>query len=331
MSSTNSTGDGPSLWLRLKPGPLVYVSVLVFVLFVSFFAHMRLNGVFACPADLYGGDHYLGHCESTAYGDYDHGAFWFGLEPEAVAYARSADVVFVGNSRMQFGFSAPSLGFWFASQDRTYYLLGFSHGETVNFLSPLLGELRPRARVYVVDADEFFTDFWSGPARDVLRGENTEARYRAKRVWQIVHRFVCGQEPRACGRAMAFYRQRETGAWRISGNAVGEPAPVDRERPLDEARVAQMRARATEFVASLNARPGCVIFTYVPPRESDRATVSALAATVGAPFVSPQVEGLRTFDGSHLDRPSAERFTRAFLQEAGPLLSRCLTDVEPSP
>ena len=75
---------------------------------------MRGAGIFACPATAYGGNHYLGYCQGSAYGDYDHGAVWFGLEPGVREAAAAADVLFLGNSRMQFGFSAPALGQWFA-------------------------------------------------------------------------------------------------------------------------------------------------------------------------------------------------------------------------
>ena len=34
-----------------------------------------------------------------SYGDYDHGAIWFGLEPAADAAAANAQVLFLGNSR----------------------------------------------------------------------------------------------------------------------------------------------------------------------------------------------------------------------------------------
>lgn len=308
---------------RLRPGPRFFSFVLVLVFIASFVAHARINGIFACPATEYVGDHYLGHCETSGYGDYDHGAFWFDLEPTARRAAQSADVLFVGNSRMQFGFSAPSLGRWFASQDRNYYLLGFSHSENANFLGPVLDELDPEPRVVIVNADEFFVDFWSGPALAVLRKDDALTRYRNKRRWQSVHRYVCERMP-VCGNTMAFFRQRETGEWILGGESVGEPAIADLDLALDEMRVAEMRGPALEFISALDVARECILFTYVPPRESDRATIESLAEAVGVPFVSPQLEDLRTFDGSHLDRDSAQRFTTAFFEEAAPLIRQCL-------
>jgi len=309
----------------LRPGPRFYSATLVLVFFTAFLAHTRVNGIFACPVTQYGGNHYLGHCETSGYGDYDHGAFWFDLEPVVRAAARSADVLFVGNSRMQFGFSAPALGYWFASRDQDYYLLGFSHGENANFLGPLLDSLQPKARVYIINADEFFVDSWTGPGRTVLHSEDSLSRYRAKRRWQTIHRFIC-ERAAICGNTMAFFRQRETGEWMLGGESVGNPAMADQALAVDEARVASMRGAALDFVSELGVPRECVIFTYVPPKISDRATVQSLAMAVGVPFVSPKLDGLHTFDGSHLDRSSAQRFTAAFFDEAAPLLQRCLEE-----
>jgi hypothetical protein len=66
--------------------------------------------IFACKASGYPSDRYISYCGATEYGDYEHGAFWFDLEPVAELSAANADVIFLGNSRTQFGFSTPGNG-----------------------------------------------------------------------------------------------------------------------------------------------------------------------------------------------------------------------------
>ena len=138
----------------------------------AFLYHMREAGIFACPATAYGGNHYLGYCQGSVYGDYDHGAVWFGLEPGVREAAAAADVLFLGNSRLQFGFSAPALGDWFADSGARYYLLGFSHNETAKFTGPLLTSLQPKARAYVINVDKFFFE------REIPAGGRGDARSR---------------------------------------------------------------------------------------------------------------------------------------------------------
>lgn len=128
---------------NLKFSPALYVLIILAVMAAAFLYSLRWNGIFACPANAYDGGSYLGYCQASAYGDYDHGAFWFALEPKAREAVASADVLFLGNSRMQFGFSSPALGRWFTANGFRYYLLGFSHSENVTFIGPLLQRLQP--------------------------------------------------------------------------------------------------------------------------------------------------------------------------------------------
>jgi len=53
-------------------------------------------------------------------------------------------------------------------------------------------------------------------------------------------------------------------------------------------------------------------------------TAGAVADALGLNLVAPELEGLQTFDGSHLDPASAERWSKAFLDAAGPQIRKCL-------
>ena len=79
-----------------------------------------------------------------------------------------------------------------------------------------------------------------------------------------------------------------------------------------------------DFLDGLGVPPDCVILTYIPSTENNRRLANATAAAVGLELIAPQGEGLRTIDGSHLDRESAEVFTTGFLAQAGPRLAECL-------
>jgi hypothetical protein len=43
----------------------------------------RADSILACQARGYTSDRYLAYCEAKSYGDYEHGVFWFDLEPRA--------------------------------------------------------------------------------------------------------------------------------------------------------------------------------------------------------------------------------------------------------
>jgi hypothetical protein len=112
---------------------------------------LRKYGIFSCQVSGYALDGYLSYCGATSYGDYDHGAIWFGFEPAATTAAANAQVPFLGNSRMQFAFSSKATPESFSSLAESYYLLGFSHFENYTFELPLLRKLHPRAKVYVIN------------------------------------------------------------------------------------------------------------------------------------------------------------------------------------
>ena len=160
---------------------------------------LRKYGIFGCSASGYGSDGYLGYYGTTSYGDYDHGAFWSGLEPAAGAAAAKARVLFVGNSRTVFAFSGKPTADWFSSLSESYYLLGFTHFENYTFEAPLLRKLRPQAKVYGINIDSFFDQSETGPGKAVMEDESARARYNQKRGRQTIHKAICTTFKSACG------------------------------------------------------------------------------------------------------------------------------------
>src|SRR5271156_6368391 len=121
-----------------------YICIVLVAALGSYWHWVRTRSIFACTADGYTADRYIANCNATGYGDYEHGAFWFGLEPPAQDFARDADVLFLGNSRLQFAFSTSATADWFSAASARYYLLGFSYFENMIFTEPLLRKIGPR-------------------------------------------------------------------------------------------------------------------------------------------------------------------------------------------
>jgi hypothetical protein len=299
-------------------------TLVILVVTISTGAYgLRDDGIFSCAASGYGSDWYLSYCNATGYGDYDHGAIWFSLEPEASSAAASASVLFLGNSRTQFAFSNKATANWFSSLSESYYLLGFSHSENYTFEAPLLRKLRPKAKVYVVNIDSFFEQDETGPGKTVMRDESAKIHYEEKRQWQKIHKAVCTRFPAACGNHGAFYRSRSVGAWLVTGGPFPSE-PVSYDEGINRNKVASYIASGQEFLPKLSANRACTILTIVPTVKTDIGTARALAAALGFELVAPELSGLVTFDQVHLDQESAERWSSAFLDEAGPRIQKCL-------
>jgi len=302
-----------------------YLLCVLTVIVVGGLYSFRSYGIFRCSALGYGSDRYLGYCGATDYGDYDHGAFWFDLEPAAVNAARDAKVLFVGNSRLQFGLSTAATSEWFAAVPAEFYLLGFSHNGNYRFEAPLLQNLRPKAKVYIINVDLFFERSESGPARTVMRDGGAKARCEQKRTWQWAHEALCKRVSFVCGRGITYFRSRSTGAWiAIDPRAIGRPVTYDR---IVDAQVVEAYSTAGKgFLSELGGRRECTILTIVPTVKTDIGTAVAIAEALGVRIVAPDLPGLTTFDDSHLDPPSAERWSNAFFAAAGDQIRKCLSE-----
>ena len=210
-------------------------------------------------------------------------------------------------------------------------LLGFSHNETAKFTWPLLKSLEPHARAYVIAVDKFFFERESPPAAEIMHVADTRERYDAKRAWQAPHRLICGTLPALCGDSVSYYRQRDTGQWRLLGSDGITAQKIESDRPEyikgDPELLATITANAKAFLddlEGLGVERSCVILTYLPSTENNRLLANALATELDMPLIAPQGEGLVTMDSSHLDPPSAQVFTAGFLKDAGPRLADCL-------
>lgn len=305
----------------LRPG--AYCFIIAAVVLLAGAASLRNDGILACRPPVAGTDSYVGYCGGSSYGDYDHGAFWFGLEPEATGAAKKADLLVIGNSRTQMGFSARATEEWFSGLGARFYLLGFSHNENYHFEGPLLRRLQLHPRAYVINLDLFFESATSGPAHQVMTDPSARTRYLQKRLWQHLQRWPCGALPAGCRHEPGFYRSRQTGAWTQQGGDY-ESKPVGYNETVDTATVRSYVEAARAFIPQLGLPPECVLLTVVPSARTPSATARAITAELGMDLFAPEPEGLVTYDGSHLDRPSAERWSGAFLEAAEARIRQCV-------
>jgi hypothetical protein len=311
-----------------------YILIVLTVLLAAWPFSFRAQSIFLCQAPRHGSDEYTAYCQSTTYGDYDYGAFWFGMEPEATNAAANAQVLFLGNSRTQFGLSTKATADWFSSLPATYYLLGFAYNVNYKFEEGILRKLRPKARVYVINLDLFFEQDEPLPAKEVMQDNGAKSRYGRKRQWQVIHEAICGSHPGICGNSYGFVRSRGTGAWRMTGGPITND-PVVYDQRIDQNMVKAYVSSANEFLSNLPVRRDCVILTVVPTGDrssSDKVdatsigTAKAIAMDLGHNLIAPKLTGLTTFDGSHLVPQSAERWSAAFIEAAGPQIRQCLGD-----
>jgi hypothetical protein len=319
------TKTSMSVSSRARPG--AYILIVLVAVFISLVYQFRRETIFACPAALYSSDRYVASCNGTHYADYEHGAFAFDLEPSAENFARDADVLFLGNSRLQYAFSSSATADWFSAASVPYYLLGFTYFDNMVFAEDLLSKIRPRAKAYVINVDDFFDRTETPPTKTILHDPAARTRYETKRLWQRFHEPFCKVFAFVCGSQFTIFRSRETGAYYADGTTKLEKVtPVSYDEVISQDVVNRNTANAIDFLRRF-ANGKCVILTLVPFAGTKSGDAEAIAAGVGMKLVTPgKLEGLETWDGFHLDRPSAERWSRAFFQAAGPEIRSCLDE-----
>ena len=307
--------------------PIIYILIILGGCVSSYLYKVRAHNIFSCQASGYTADAYLAYCDATNYGDYDHGAFWFDLEPAAERSAASADVLFLGNSRMQFAFSTAATARWLVSAK--YYLLGFLDFENSIFAQALLGKLKPKAKVYVIAIDDFFEPSERPLAKIVMHAGEGRPRYEVKRLLQVVHKAMCGKLPMICGGGVVVFRSRQTGTFNMphTSKFKGLARQVSYDQQMDEKAVVEAIAIGRVFLADLPVKPECVMLTVSPTVGTKLRVANAIASGLGKTLlVHEQLEGLQTIEGVHLDHPSAERWSEVFFETASPEIHKCLED-----
>jgi hypothetical protein len=284
---------------------------------------VRTHTIFACKADGYSADRYLAYCNGTNYADYEHGAFQFNLEPSVQDSVRDANVLLLGNSRLQIAFSTFSTDQWFSSNSARYYLLGFLYYENALFEGELLRRIQSQANIYIINIDDFFEESETIPMKIILHDPRARDSYEAKRFWQRVHNQICGAFEALCGSQFVVFRSRETGRYYTEGAVNPKEVPVSYDRVVNQAIAKTSIEAAVEFLSRF-AKKKCVILTMAPYAGTEIGTAEAIAKGVGLKLTMPELEGLQTFDGYHLDQPSAQRWSQAFFQAAGPEIRSCL-------
>jgi len=312
-----------------KERPAIYILILLSVCVAAGLYKARADSIFACQARGYTSDRYLAYCDAKSYGDYEHGVFWFGLEPKADMAAASADVLFLGDSRLQFAFSTAATAQWFSSESARYYLLGFVAFENSLFSRALLHKLRPRAKVYVINLDDFFEPSERPVAKTLLHDGAARPRYEVKRFLQTLHQAICMKLTKICGHGVVVFRSRQTGAWYMpqTDKFKGLERPVSYSEEINEHAVEEAIATGRIFLSELPVKTECVILTVVPSVGTKLSVANAIASGLGKPLIVPEhLDGLQTREGVHLDHASAERWSEAFFRTAGPQIHKCLED-----
>lgn len=286
---------------------------------------------------------FMAYCHDNRVGDYEHGAFYFGLEPTTLDHLRRAKVLFLGNSRAQVAFSTDSVERYFAERETPYYLLGFGYDESAAFAEALIEKEHLSPKALVIVADPFFRDILSPPAAEMVGRDHTFPQrvsiwqdYLLKKWFGRGYALICRKLYLVCtGANPAIYRSVTNGMWiwRDYLNPPESPAfPVRASTPkaYDETLAAADASFAAKFLKIAQVPGHCVILTVAPNSIVDaEGYARTMGRLLGANVVVPKLADIDTFDGSHMTWSSAQRWSEKFLDAANPIFARCTNGIAP--
>lgn len=280
-------------------------------------------------ANGYDDDRFMSNCGGAKYADYEHGAYYFGSERMAIDALKAADVLFLGNSRMQIGFSTDATRAFFKRIGVTHYLFGFGYVGNVVTARLLIERWGLTAKVVVINVDEsFFSTVPNAPTNEILEAP-VRARYVTyhQALGQYLQRtFQDHFSENATVRRPhlgSVFRSRRDGAWSLHFPAIDNFIPIGKEEDsfigdrVSEYTVAKLRT-------FLPSDAGCTIIVYVPSLYKSWTGAPRVANLMRATFVSSEIQELGTLDGQHLTKNSAEKWSAAILNEMAPTIRRCV-------
>lgn len=235
--------------------------------------------------------------------------------------ARRADILFIGNSRLQLGIREEFILPLAEKEDVSIFSIGSGHSEGVAFALDVIRkhDLRPKI-VVIFGGSHAYHGGYSGVAQATKRMSRWDAiklwvetaaswnlRYRLHRAIPKVDLFRRGITSR-----YIIYRSELTGWWKPATERNGAYPTSYSEGADAYPRILPL---VKEIRQELTERGSLFIASVIPYRRTDDRYLHYLGKELNISIVHPRLEDLETADGSHLNRTSAERFTNAFWQE----------------
>jgi hypothetical protein len=276
-------------------------------------------------------DVFLAECSQQNFGDFEHAVYQWNLEPSAIRSLQAAEVIFLGNSRMQFAFSTHAVDEFFSRNHIPYYAFGFGYEEPSKFPMTILKKYGVRPKAYIINADPFFKDQLSEPAKEL---EN--ASYEVLATYAVKFMFVEGQRlicslPRLCMKSeKSLYRAESDGTWIWQNNwlpgALAHPIKAEKLTSLSDDELSRAKTIGFEFLGKVGVPSECVILTGVPTSIIDsEALASEIGKALNLQVVLAHLNDLNTLDETHLNADSAERWASVFIANVAPVLAACLS------
>jgi hypothetical protein len=187
-----------------------------------------------------------------------------------------------------------------------------------------------KPKVIIANADPFFAHQPSEPTAAIFRGTPpTWAKYLLKKLTLDLLSVLCDVAPSSCARPTSLvYRSTVNGSWDALPTVFPQTTAFTFEPvldPFDQNLIDFWSIAGREFLQKTKVDRRCVILTGVPsPDYSGIALAKGMADKLDLAVINVTVPNMATMDHAHLNAETASRWSKIFLDRAGPIIERCL-------
>lgn len=237
--------------------------------------------------------------------------------------ARNTDILFFGNSRAQLGLREEFILPLAKQRGLDVFSVACGNAEGGGFLLELIRKHDLRPKVLVLSGEpETFQLRMSPRAKHAMQLSRWQARqevFEGRAAWEIRRRLhrrlpkLDPWDPPTFDRWVEIYRSQATGWWQPVWER-GSRYEFEYPKEIEGEKFERTHDFMEQLTEELDKRGTLLVITAVPwGRNSRFAHLPYLGGRYDIPVVPPLLaDGMATLDGSHLDRPSAQRASRVF-------------------
>jgi hypothetical protein len=300
-----------------------------------------------------GENYVMAECDGVISPFYRNGALYLGADKRLEKSLRDADVVITGNSRTIDTFVTRETDNQIERYFQKRHLRAFmvaQEGSGFRYRLLLLQKLGIKPKIALINSDDVFVDLLYDYNREVVFNPDRfvlpfRATYLAIALQHSICSSIDGNSPwfgwlmkRAqdvyChGEKRPSWRNADFGTFLLHyGRALTEKAgPITQLPDPQMTWIDDYWRNATTMLNSDTWRDTCVIFYMIPGVGGQGADVlREVARRSGRPFIYPDIDASKnyfSYDGSHMDVDTSERWTKEFLSLLEPQLDACLARV----
>jgi hypothetical protein len=267
----------------------------------------------------------------------DHDVLYYNFG-KSIENAKKADILFLGNSRVQLGLDRDLLQSFAKRHCLNYFNMALGNFESYQFSLMIIRKYDLRPKVIIISAEDF-TGNLSDLAQDVIsHGKLQSALFFFLRnaIYKdilVLHSYAPRWIRETSSATLkehvynpVVYRSRVTGEW-FRRPSSRKSTPITNKNEWDCGARINGKAfdNAKRFKGEMSERGTQVVLTLVPHNDSCQKSAEQLAKHIGVLMIGVDWHGLSTTDGSHLTKESSQRFTEEFLRKFE--TSECFLDL----